>query len=233
MIAAFVMIVVAGCATVPKEGGALSPSMTAGGGVTNATTGTAGTAYKFGPDDVVRVIVEDHPEWTGEFVVKPEGLIVIPTLGEVHAAGSSKKELEDHLRERMEKYIRNPRVNVDIVKYISQVIYVLGEVNRPGEYSTAGKTMTLRDAIVMAGLPARFAVTTRVFVINPRDNERPPQQVINLYRVLYRGETERNIVLRPGDIVYVPKSLIGKVSDFLSTLLSPASSVRTVVTPLP
>lgn len=192
-------------------------------------------SYAVGPDDTLNVLVEQHPEWSGQFTVGPDGRIVIPGMGGVKVEGMSKEQAETELQGVMERYINNPRVTVEIIRYVSQVIYVLGEVNRPGRYSTEGKTLTLRDAVILAGLPTHYAADSRVYVITPSPGK-PQQQVVNLYRILNRGETRRNIQLKPGDIVYVPQSILGMINEFLSTLLSPLSSMgsaRTAVTPLP
>jgi polysaccharide export outer membrane protein len=191
--------------------------------------------YVIGPDDTLRITVAQHPEWSGEFSVGPDGRIVISGMGEFTVGGMGKERAETALRDAMERYINNPRVSVEIVKYASQVIYVLGEVNRPGRYSTEGKVLTLRDAVILAGLPTRYAADSRVYVITPAPGK-PRQQVINLYRILNRGEMRRNIALKPGDIVYVPQSILGMVNELLSILLSPLGSVntaRTVASPLP
>jgi Periplasmic protein involved in polysaccharide export len=185
----------------------------------------AANAYTLGPDDAIRIIVEDHPEWSGDFTVKPEGTIMLRDVGEITVSGQTRDELKATLANLLGRFITNPRITIDMLQYRSQVIYVLGEVNRPGEYSTAGKTITVRDAVIMAGLPAPFAATNRVFVITPHPR-RPREQVVNLARILERGETMNNIIVQPGDIVYVPNTLLGKLNDFFSAIFSPINTYR-------
>lgn len=189
--------------------------------------------YILGIDDIIYVSVGQHPEWSGNFTIKPDGTIFIMGLGSIKVEGLIKEGAEVMITSVVEKYINNAKVIVDIIKYASQTIYVLGEVNRPGKIITEGKRLKLRDAIIMAGLPTRFGVTTRVYVISPTSFGKPKQQVINLYRILYRGETTRDIQLNPGDIVYVPQSLLGKISDFFSALLSPITTTRTAISTVP
>jgi polysaccharide biosynthesis/export protein len=188
------------------------------------------TPYLLGPDDVVKVEVEQHPEWSGDFAVKPNGRISIPDLEDMEVEDTSTAALEKNLVKYLSKYIENPKVKVEIVKYASQVVYVLGEVNKPGKYSTEGKSLTLRDAIVLAGLPTEFAQDNNVFIISA-SRKIPRKKVVNLYRVLYRGELQRDIKLKPGDIVYVPQNLLGKISRVFSVLLSPLSSARGALIP--
>jgi polysaccharide export outer membrane protein len=181
--------------------------------------------YRLGPDDVIRVIVYQHPEWSGEFVINPNGKIRITDLGEIPVEGFTKTALESNFTSYLSKFIREPKISVDIVKYASEVIYVLGEVNHPGKLSTGGKIITLRDAIILAELPTRFARTSTVFVISP-SHQMPRKQVINLYRILYHGELENNVEVHPGDIVYVPQNFLGFINDFVSVLLNPVSTAK-------
>jgi polysaccharide export outer membrane protein len=168
--------------------------------------------------------VEQHPEWSGEFPIRPDGNIFVPGIGDFRMQGLTRQTAAIALASHLEEYINNPRVAVEIVRYASQVIYVLGEVERPGRYSTEGKSVTLRDAVILAGLPRRFAATGRVYVISPSYTGKPYQKVVNLKRVLNRGELRQNVQLNPGDIVYVPQTLLGMVSDFVGAILSPITS---------
>ena len=181
--------------------------------------------YILGQDDVIRIMVERHPEWSGDYTIKPDGKILVPGIGDIKLAGLSKTGAEVACEAIMDKYINNPQVTVDITRYASEMIYVFGEVNLPGRYSTGGKKITLRDAIIMANLPTHFA-THRVYIITTSEN-RPVQRVVDLYRVLYRGETKNNIIIKPGDVVYVPKTLWGQLVSFLTDLLSPTTAVTT------
>ncbi len=180
--------------------------------------------YILGPDDAIKISVERHPEWNGEYTIRPSGNILIPSIGELKLAHLTKRSAESACKELFGQFINNPQVTIDITRYSSEVIYVLGEVNLPGKYSTGGKNITVRDAIVLAALPSRFAATKRVYVISS-SNSRPVQHVVNLYRILYRGETKYNITVKPGDIVYVPKTLWGYLITFISDLISPLQAV--------
>jgi polysaccharide export outer membrane protein len=181
--------------------------------------------YLLGPGDVVRITVEQHPEWSGEFTIDYNGEITVSGLGRINANEQTRDDFADIFQAWLEEYIQKPKVSVEIVRFNSEVIYVLGDVNMPGRFPTEGKRITLRDAIINAGLPRVFAATGRVFVISAAKTRAPKRQVINLYRVLYRGELEHNIVINPGDIVYVPKTILGAIVDFLNGILNPLNGV--------
>jgi polysaccharide biosynthesis/export protein len=197
---------------------------------------TAPDDYMLGPDDVINITIEQHPEWSGDYTVNPQGVIFISSIGEIKIEGMSKYGAEIALSGVLEKFINNPKVKINITKFSSQVIYVFGEIAAPGKYPTSGKNITLRDAVIMAGLPTRFAATNRVYVISS-SKEKPKEQVVNLKRILYKGELANNITLKSGDIVYVPSDIFGLIAEFFSTLLSPITNVipaaRSAVAPIP
>lgn len=229
-----IIVILAGlpaCSTMKQANGSDSSSSDTAKEQGTTTQKILEDSYVIGADDVLHVMVEQHPELSGDYIVGPNGNIIIPTLGEVKAEGNSRKEFEKTFSNFLSKYINNPRVQITISKYNSNVIYVLGEVNVPGKYSTEGKNMTLRDVIVKAGLPTRFAATGRVFVISPSQQQRPATTVVDLYRILYLGDLKRNVVVQPGDIVFVPKNLFGRIYDFISVFLGPISAVRIPVVP--
>jgi len=214
-----VIVALPSCATVPDY--------------TGAQNDINGYKYRLGPEDVIDVQVENHPEWSGEYKVRFDGKIKIPQLGEITVENLTRAQCEGVLTGELARYIKDPIVTVEIKEYESEVIYVLGEVKSPGRYPTKGRLITLRDAIIAAELPLAFAATDRVFVITP-SRENPRKRVVNLERVLYNGELKNNIILQPGDIVYVPKTITGIISDFLSSLLSPfdtSGSMGTITIP--
>lgn len=194
-----------------------------------AASAAADDAYRLGPDDIIRVTVDQHPEWSGEFTIKPNNTIVVTDLGEVTAGALTKEQLQRNLVDSLGMFITGPKVTIEIVRYASEAIYVLGQVTRPGKISTEGKEVTLRDAVVLAGLPSQYAQDGTVFVISPALTN-PRKRVVNLDRILYHGELENNIAIKPGDIVFVPKNIWGHLSDVVGIFLTPFTAIATRAT---
>lgn len=183
--------------------------------------------YTLGRDDVIHVEVRSQPEFTSDYVVGFDGRIQYNYIGDVPVAGLTKYEVQQVLEKLLQRYIRVPIVNVSIVAYNSKVVYVIGEVNRPGKFVMRGDAIKLREAILAAGLPTHDAALGRVHVIKPDLND-PRVRVINMKRILYKGKLKDDVNLYPGEIVVVPSTVLSKVNDFLSSILSPVTRAASV-----
>jgi polysaccharide export outer membrane protein len=190
------------------------------------TTMTLGP-YTLGRDDVVYIQVAGQPDFTGSYVVGPNGSIQYGFVGDVPADGLTKDELQQVLTELLKKYIRTPSVYVTIVGFNSKAIYILGEVARPGKYAMRGDSLKIRDALIAAGLVTAQAALSKVYVIKADPND-PTYRIVNVKRVLFKGIMKDNIDLVHGDIVVVPATLWGRISSFITSLTNPASKARSL-----
>jgi len=192
--------------------------------------------YILGPGDVLRITVLQHPEFSGTVSVAPNETITIPTVYDtIRAAGLTNEEVASEVTRTLEKYVKTPVVNVDVVEYNSKIYYVFGEVQHPGRFAMSKKIVTVKDAIVNAGLPTRAAVLKKVHVITP-GVENATYKVVNLNNILYKGNLRDDIALKPGDVVYVPRNGFTRTADAINTILSPliaVSSGKSNVTSLP
>ena len=187
--------------------------------------------YTFGPDDGIEIITRNHDEFSGKFTVDPYGKIFMSLTGEILVEGLTKDELTDKLKQEIGKFVQDPNVQVTIDKYRSKVVYILGEVRTPGRYPIEGDSIELREAIANAGFPTGLAATWRVYIIQPRPY-RPTYKIVNLYDILYRGKMANNVMVTPGQIIYVPMTILGKLATTMSYLLDPFFKTRSLATPL-
>lgn len=188
------------------------------------TQAISATSYLLGPDDVINVFVWGHPELSGEKKVTATGSIPFLLIGDVMVEGLTKEELETILTEKLSRYIIEPQVSVTITQYNSKKVYILGEVNRPGEYPMGGSVISLREAILKAGLPTKSAALRRVRIITPQATK-PIIKIVDLYTILHRGHLQKDITLQPGDIVYVPSNIPTKISNILEKITAPITKI--------
>lgn len=175
-----------------------------------ARPGTAGSTfpvvvdetYRIGPEDVLEVSVWKEEGLRKEVLVRPDGAISFPLAGDVRAQGRSVEEVRTELAARLAKFIPEPVVSLLVLKVASNRIYVLGRVNKPGEY-TAGRVIDVLQALAMAGGLNAFADEKDIRVVR-RESGRSVVLRFD-YNAVSRGrEMQQNVVLQGGDVVLVP-----------------------------
>ena len=186
-----------------------------------------GEKYTLGKGDVIEIEVRAQPEFSGKFVIGPDGCIQYRFVGDIKAEGFTKEELKEMLIEKLKRYVKIPEVSITILEYRSKFVYILGEVGRPGKYPMKGDEVDLRDAIIAAGLPTPDAALRRVYVIKP-DLEKPTYKKVDLYKLLYKGILKDNLTLTPGDLVVVPATVPSEINRALGKLLSPLTRAAVV-----
>lgn len=194
----FLACVALGFAQVGGVAVAQVPASSAG----QVTMAAASSGYRLGPEDVLEISVWREDALKREVLVRPDGGISYPLIGDVQAAGKTIDELRGEITKRLEKFVPDAAVSVTVLKAGSQKIYVLGKVTKPGEFPV-GRNVDVLQALSMAGGLTQFADQNGIRVVR-RDGDR--QQVFPFeYGRIVRGENmQQNILLRAGDVVVVP-----------------------------
>ncbi len=162
-------------------------------------------AMVLGPGDIFAVQVYREHDLSGEFQVSKDGTIDYPLLGILHVGGKSASEVSEMIRKGLAKrYLRHAYVSVLIKKYRSKRVYVLGEVRHPGTLPFQER-MTIVQAIAQAGGFKRTARTDDVIVT--RMTPKGEKKVVVPVESISEGKAP-NFFLVPGDIVFVPESLL-------------------------
>lgn len=145
-------------------------------------------AYKLGAGDKIRVITFGEESLTGEFQVGGSGKVSLPLIGEVQAAGLTIPEFQRGVETALKDgYLREPRVSVEVLNY--RPFYILGEVNKPGEYPYTNG-LTVMNAVATAEGFTYRANTKRVF-IKRADSEREQEFPLNSMTPVAPGDTIR------------------------------------------
>ncbi len=162
----------------------------------------AGPDYLLGPEDVLMISVWKDEHLTKEVVVRPDGMLSFPLVGDVAAAGRTVEEVRLDVTKRLTRYIPNPQVSVAVTKLLSYRIYVLGRVSKPGEYMVGHHTDVLQ-ALSLAGGLTPFAAENDIKVLRRKNGE---EQVFEFrYGDAKKGkDLKQNILLQRGDVVMVP-----------------------------
>ncbi len=157
--------------------------------------------YIIGPSDVLTVTVFQQPTLSGSVLVRPDGMISIPLLGDVQASGKTPLRLASEIAEKLKKYVQDPDVTVVMSQINSKVIYLIGEVGKPGPIGMTS-SMTLLQAIATGGGLTEYANSKKIYILRGQGGQ---QKKISVhYKQALRGDGSLNLVLEPGDTIVVP-----------------------------
>lgn len=176
--------------------------------------------YTLGPNDVVEVSVMRHPEFSGVYPINEEGKLQYKFVGDIDVIGLTKLQLEEKIKDIISQYVISPEVNVTVIEYKSKIFYVLGEVGTPGKYYMRSESIAVREAVFQAGLPTHAAAMRKCRIITPAASGKIKIRKVNLYLVLYGGRLKYNIDLEPGDVLYVPSTVMAKVIRMINPVTS-------------
>lgn len=179
-----------------------------------------GSEYVIGDDDELKITVWQNPDLDSEVVVRPDGRISFPLIGDLIAKGQTISQLCDTITLRLSEFVRNPQINISIKKMGGSRIIILGEVGKPGIY-TVTRAKTVFEAIVLAGGPSPHAVLSSVIVIRNVLTSQPQAQRLNLVKLFQNKNMSQNFVLQPEDVIFIPRRFIADVNYFVSQIIDP------------
>jgi polysaccharide biosynthesis/export protein len=178
------------------------------------------TEYAISEDDILKISVWQNPDLDQEVIVRPDGMISFPLIGDVLAKGMTVTELDHEITSRLSEFVRAPEVSISLKKIGGSKVIVLGEILRPGVYSVTG-SKTVLEAIGQAGGFSRDAVPSSIVLIRGGFSQ-PQAQRLNLSKALSGREVlQQNIALQAEDIIFVPKKFIADLNYFLGQILDP------------
>lgn len=172
------------------------------GGAANAAT----DSYRLGTGDEVKVTIYGQPELTAEGQISARGTLVVPLLGSVYVAGKTSADAAEFIAESYQRgnFLKNAQVNLLVTQYRSQVVAILGKVNRPGRMVLEGPT-SLTQALAWAGGVAPSGseklILTRLTQGKQERIEYDLQQLLN-----YDAGDVAPVWLKDGDTLYVPNA---------------------------
>lgn len=162
--------------------------------------GPLAASYVIGPSDQIAVNVWKEGAVSGSFLVRPDGVITMPLLGEVMAAGFTPLDLGAQITVKLRKFLQDPVVSVTVVAIHSKNIYMMGEASRKGPIDlTPG--MTILQAIGVAGLTDN-ANTKKIYILRDEDGVR--KRIPVHYKEALKGNIQFDIPLKAGDTIVVP-----------------------------
>jgi polysaccharide export outer membrane protein len=158
-------------------------------------------SYVIGATDVVMVTVYKEPTLSSSMLVRPDGMISLPLLGDVKADGKTPLQLADDITVKLKKFIQDPNVTVTLTAMNSKKVYMIGEIGKMGPIEmTPG--MTLLQAIASAGGLTPYANAKKIYILRTEGGKQ--RKIFVQYKQALRGDGSLNLPLIPGDTIVVP-----------------------------
>lgn len=157
--------------------------------------------YVLGVEDRLSISVWKEPELSRTVIIRPDGKVTCPLVGDIQAAGRTAKQLSADLTTALARFVKEPVVNVTVESIESYKVYVLGEVSTQGALILRRRTRLL-EAIALSGGMTQFANKSDVVLIRYDDDKESRTRID--YRKIVSGEkAELNVFLKPGDTIIV------------------------------
>jgi polysaccharide biosynthesis/export protein len=162
--------------------------------------------YVIGVDDALEIRVWEEEKIAGGVVVRPDGKISLPLIGDIVAEGKTPDQLKDAIRQASTQYVQSPTVDVFVKQIFSRKVYIQGEVKKPDTYPIGGR-MLLSQLISKAGGVTEYADRSKVTVLRTDKDGKTIVIKVN-YKELLEGKNlqkNKDVELMPGDTVNVPE----------------------------
>lgn len=164
------------------------------------------SAYVIGPEDILEISVWKNDDLSKAVRVRPDGMISLPLVGDIPAAGLTPVELQNTIIEKLKKYQNAAVVSVIVTEVNSYRVFIVGEVAKPDTYLLRRRTSVIQ-AIAMAGGFTPFAKKNKIVLIRENNNNGNVKKKIRIYfdDIVDAGEKyDNNLTLVPGDTIFVP-----------------------------
>jgi polysaccharide export outer membrane protein len=186
----------------PSQPPAQKPAAPVNGTTAPAAAPAVPVDYVIGPDDVLAIMVREDKEMTGEYVVRPDGIITIPLINDIQAAGLTTEQLREVVKKAATKMVVDPTVTVGVKQINSRRVHITGMVGKPGAYALA-TGMTVVQLIASAGGLHEFADSKKIMIVRTEGGKQVAFKFN--YKDFVNGKNlKQNIELKPGDTIVVP-----------------------------
>ena len=172
--------------------------------------------YRLAPGDGLNLVFPFSPEFDQAVTVQPDGFITLKEIGDFYAQGKTAPELRDALAQAYAGILNRPVVTVDLKDFQKPYFIAGGEVGHPGKYDLREDTTTAA-AIAIAGGFTPSSKHSQVLLFRRVSDNTVEVKRLNMKKMLNTANLQEDVFLRPGDMLFVPKNRISKISRYIPT----------------
>ena len=173
--------------------------------------------YRITPGDVLEISFPFVPELSQTVTVQPDGYVALKELPDMRLQGRTVAQVKADLLDAYGQFVRDPVLTVTLKEFQGPYFIAGGDVNKPGRYDLRGPT-TLTEALALAGGPIRGANLANVILFRRNAGEQLETKQINVRGMYAKRDLSEDVVLRPGDMLFVPRGVLGKLQPMLDVL---------------
>lgn len=174
--------------------------------------------YHIGEGDKLKLIFIRTPELNQDALVRPDGMITVPSAGEVDVAGMKPLDAAALLEKRSESFLRDPHISLEVIDPVSAKIYIGGEVSDPGPYRILGP-MDPIAALQLAGGALDTGKINEVILIRRGPDDRPMLRLLDV-RGMLEGRSPQDVRIVPSDILYVPRTRVAEAGLWVDQFIN-------------
>ena len=171
-------------------------------GVFSAEPPVSTERYRLQPGDILGISVWKEEDLNQDVIVRPDGAISFPLVGETTAGNRTVEQVRQAIIKQLVKYIPDPVVTVSVKQLAGNRVYVIGKVNKPGEFPIV-RNVDVMQALSMAGGTSTYAALNKIKILR-RENGKLRSISFEYGDVEKGNNLEQNIILKAGDVVVVP-----------------------------
>src|SRR5690349_11287417 len=171
--------------------------------------------YKVQPNDTVEIQFRFTPEFNFTAIVQPDGFISSQITGDVRVGGHTTIEISQIVAEKAGARLKDPEVGVVLKDFVKPHFVVTGEVAKPGSYELRGDVGLIQAIALSGGFLNSSAKRTQVILVRRVDSEYAQVKVYNMGKLMSPGNVREDVMLRPDDMLIVPRNVLTKVEPYL------------------
>jgi polysaccharide export outer membrane protein len=168
--------------------------------------------YLLRPSDVLQIAFPISPEFDQTIAIQPDGYVSLREVGDLYIAGKTLPEFSAALHKLYGNFLNDPVINVEMKDFEKPYFTAGGEFGKPGKYELRGDT-TVAEAVAIAGGFTDKAKHSEVLVFHHVPGGWEPAKRLDVKQMIAKGDLGEDIHVRPGDLIYVPKSKFAKIKD--------------------
>jgi len=172
--------------------------------------------YRLGRGDSLEVTFPRTPEFSQTPTVQPDGFINLRGAGDVRVLGLTLPEATEAIRRAYANVLHEPLITVELKDFEKPYFVAFGQIGKPGKYELRGE-ITVTEAIAISGGFREGAKNTEVLLLRRYSPELTEVKRVSVKEMLKTGDLHEDPFIKPGDIVFVPKSIMGKIDRFIPT----------------